>query len=263
MSLLELISQRSTCEASVFSLPDLLVEQAFVRLKADGEDAPELDIGKLNTIIAELLAHELLRDGTHDALRYADLLFQHGLSEQRFLGQVLPAAADALGRAWEEDRLTFADVTHASGQLMEVARAAMAPPTLETMNQAVRPRALLARTPGEDHYIGLILTAQELRRRGWLVRVELTGSQDALKAAYASDSFDVVGFAVSGKGVLPQLSEAAKQARRLNKNGCIVAGGWLADQTPGAVESAGADFAIGRKTGAIEHLMQHVAIGDV
>jgi|GEM_PF-3672756 len=262
MSLLELISQRSTCEASVFSLPNLLAEQAVVRLQS-GAEKPVVDAPNLNLIIAESLANELLRDESADALRYADLLFQHGLSKHRFLTEVLPAAADALGRAWEEDRLTFTDVTHASGQLMEVARATMPPPPLDSMSHPQRQRALLARTPGEDHYIGLILAAQEMRRRGWSVRLELSGDPNVLKTAFSADEFDVIGFTIAGHGALPKLRETIKLARRKTSAENIVVGGWLAEQAPDDVLEAGADMAIGRSAVALEHLIQPVSIGLV
>jgi methanogenic corrinoid protein MtbC1 len=80
-------------------------------------------------------------------------------------------AARRLGRGWEEDSLSFADVTVAISQIFR-------------LNQAFRQRhvplrrgreqlALFATLPGQQHNLGLVLAAEAFRREGWQVDLRL------------------------------------------------------------------------------------------
>lgn len=87
----------------------------------------------------------------------------------RIADDLLSRAARRLGQGWEEDRLSFADVSLAVAQIFR-------------LNQAFRQRhvpirrsggrlALFATLPGQPHNLGLVLAAEAFRGEGWDVEL--------------------------------------------------------------------------------------------
>ena len=239
MSLLELIARRSKVDASHFSLPDLLAEQALARIAMQPRH-------HLNLLISDCLAAELLREGTDNALDYVHRLLDHGISEERLLNGYIAGAADHLGVAWEEDDLSFSQVTHAMGQLLEVSRKIMSAPPSQKILAPNRPRVLLMRTPGEEHVLGMLLAAQDMRRKGWLVRIDLSGEVSGLAATTANIEFDVIGTSAACPGRLHSLHKTFNAARRAQPDAKIVLGGGLVGRDPMVAEVAEADLMVAR-----------------
>lgn len=255
MSILELIARRSSIDPASFSLPDLLAEEAMTHVR---RPAPEAGRSK----ISEVLAAELVREDPKVARRHVQSLLDHGVCEARLFDTYLAGAATALGACWEEDTLNFAQVTHAMGNLMEIARETMSPPPTQARLRPARPRVFLARTPGEDHIFGLILVAQKMRRRGWLVRVDLSGDVAALTAAFQAQRFDIVGFTASGHRCLPALQSSIAVTRRRQGDARVVLGGLMGDGDPDFAARMEADLALGRDTSPVERMISHFELED-
>ncbi|WP_112320691.1 cobalamin B12-binding domain-containing protein [Oceanibium sediminis] len=257
MSLLELIARRSGSDPSGFSLPDVLAEQALSRLQGPDVSTPCRESEQINRIAAVQLANELLGETSQNAVRYAGQLVEHGIGERRLLGSVVAGAADVLGVAWEEDRLNFAQVTEAMGHLMDVARVVMGPPPRGILSRPNALRVLLVRTPGEDHVLGLRLVAQEMRRHGWLVRLDLSGEPAAMAAACTQQRFDIIGFTIAGARRIPALSRSIGAARKMLPDARVVIGGWLVQDDPDLGARLGADLALERNKLPVETLAHH------
>jgi methanogenic corrinoid protein MtbC1 len=84
---------------------------------------------------------------------------------------LLSLAARKLGRGWEDDQLSFADVSVAVAQIFR-------------LNQAFRQRnvplvrgtgklAIFATLPGQPHNLGVVLAAEAFRTQGWKVDLRL------------------------------------------------------------------------------------------
>ncbi len=256
MSLLEMIAERSKIDPAQFSLPDLLAEQALAHVRMRPGH-------RFNRMIAECLAAEVLRESPTKAIHYAQQLLDHGVSEDLLLDGYIAGAADHLGRAWETDRLSFAQVTHGMGQLLEVAHHVMAAPPVSSFMKPDRPRALLARAPKEEHILGLLLTAQKMRHAGWLVRVELSG--DITKLAESSDGqgFDLVGLTASCGERLRGLKRAIAASRRSLPKAKVILGGHMVTAHRDTAELAGADLLLPRGSNALKSIANTFNIGDV
>ena len=252
MSLLELIAERSTIDPAAFSLPDLLAERALAQL-------PDRASGQVNQQIIGFFAAELLREDPAHARRYAETLLDHGVRENVFLEGYAAGAAALLGTAWEDDRLSFAMVTHGLGQLMDVVRDCISAPPAQPFMEIDRPRVLMARAPGEEHVLGLLIVAQDMRRRGWLVRVHLSGDLEALAAATQMQPFDLIGFTASCRDRCRGLRTAIRQIRGFQPNSAITVGGGIGDDE-GLAEDIGADLVVGRQAGSVERLIEHFRI---
>jgi len=252
MSLLELIAERSTIDRAAFSLPDLLAERALAQLPGRNE-------GQVNDQITGFFAAELLRSSPVHARRYAETLLDHGVREDVFLEGYAAGAAALLGEAWADDRLSFAMVTHGMGQLMDVVRDCISPPPAQPFMQMDRPRVLMARAPGEEHVLGLLIVAQDMRRRGWLVRLHLSGDLEALAAATQMQPFDLIGFTASCHERSRGLRTAIRQIRGFQRDSAIAVGGGIGD-ADGLSDEIGADLALGNRENPVERLIEHFQI---
>ncbi|NNU79363.1 cobalamin B12-binding domain-containing protein [Halovulum dunhuangense] len=257
MSLLEIIAKRSRTDAATFSLPELLAGQALARVS-------DTSSPQVSSLISQHFAAETLRDTSDGARRYAELLMDHGVTEQRLLNGYIAGAAEVLGRAWEEDTLSFAQVTHAMGNLTRIAREMMSPPPARVASGPALPRILMARAPGEDHTLGLMLTAQEMRRAGWLVRLDLSGDEASLAAALHAQRFDLVGFSACTWARIPALIHAIKLCRRMQDHASVVVGGWLGHDDPEQMaQRLGADIVLGRQSAPLPILLERFALVPV
>ena len=109
----------------------------------------------------------LLTDELEVAYAYIDSVRVRGVSLSAVYLELLAPAARMLGELWEEDRVSFADVTVALCRLHDVMRnlSASQPPATDTLPQGRR--ALLVPMPGEQHTFGLVMVADFFRRAGW------------------------------------------------------------------------------------------------
>ncbi len=222
------------------SLPDLLAGEALEQL-GGGRD------GRSHGLIVGHLVAELLQADPRRTPDYIEALLDHGISLERLINGYVPAAADLLGEAWCDDRLTFSDVTHASGMLMQIVRDyAPQPPAVIMARGGPPPRVLLVRPRGEEHVLGMTLVARAMRAAGWLVRVELTQDPAALSAALAGQHYDLIGLTASGPACEAAVAEVIGLGRRTQAAARIVVGGhWIVEE-PDAAARLGADAAIGR-----------------
>ncbi|MEO1293016.1 MAG: cobalamin B12-binding domain-containing protein [Pseudomonadota bacterium] len=242
MPLESLIKFREPSAGGSLTLPDLLAREALTQIAPKAVAAIEEDAGGQ---IAGHLAGRLLADTPDGGLQYTELLLANGVPADRLLRTYIPGAADILGKYWVDDRLSFADVTHALGNLMTVARRAI-PVPVDGHVIADQPRILLSRTPREEHVLGLLLLAIDMRRQGWLVRIDLSGDAEVFSALLGTHHFDAVGLTAACPARLGDLAAAIALVRRAQPHAKTMVGGGVADRETHAIADLGADLALGR-----------------
>jgi methanogenic corrinoid protein MtbC1 len=147
---------------------------------------------------------------------------------------LLSLAARRLGRGWEEDSLSFADMSVAISQIFR-------------LNQMFRQRhvplsrpkgrlALFATLPGQHHNLGLVLAAEAFRRHGWEVDLRLDTAPAEIVALAKRLRPNLVGLTTSRETRNAQLAHLIAELRRLPKPMRIMLGGGeaqhLADSLP-------------------------------
>lgn len=134
-----------------------------------------------------------------------------GLSLERIVDDLIPAAMGEIGSRWEAGETTIAQEHFASnlirGRLLGLARG---------WGTGTGPLALLACPPGELHDIGLIAYGLGLRRHGW--RIALLGSdtpietlEDAVKRLRPQAVVLSVSTAARVEAVAPELRALAER----------------------------------------------------
>ncbi len=91
----------------------------------------------------------------------------------------LAEAAGKMGVWWEEDEVSFVDVTFGTGQIYAITRG------LKTLFCAplanlTQPQAFFAAVPGEDHFLGVSMAADLFRKHGWDIEFGCDLDHDAI-----------------------------------------------------------------------------------
>jgi methanogenic corrinoid protein MtbC1 len=159
------------------------------------------------------LARLATQQRLEDAVTMVVQLSREGLSIESLLLGLLAPTARALGEAWLNDELSFADVTVGLGTLHRVLMA-LRPPPRSLPTDA--PLVVLALAPGEQHSLGLAVFSELLKPVGLSVVV----TQDYAEALDLVRQREAValGFSVSSDRWLKPLRKVVGAAKRHSRN---------------------------------------------
>ena len=203
--------------------------------RADGPTLSAADVERFSTIIC---AADL-----DDARRFIADLRTREISIEIIMLDLLAPTARLLGEMWEEDDADFAFVTIALCCLQQVLR------DISGTFQIARPsnreayRALLAPAPGEQHIFSLLMVDEFFRRANWDVWTMPAATEAELVDLLRREHFDMAGLSITCDQWLPQLRALITRMRAAsrNKNLVIMVGGRPFVDSPGLVETLGAD----------------------
>ena len=141
-----------------------------------------------------------------------------GVSIEGIFLDLLAPAARRLGRWWEDDRRSFAEVTIGLWRLHQLLHELS--PAFQA--DAVPPnpdlRALLVTAPGEQHSFGLVMAAEFFRRAGWLVSGGPQLSSDEIQTLVHREPFAIVGISAASDGKLDSVASTIHGIRRASRN---------------------------------------------
>lgn len=160
-------------------------------------------------------------------------------------------AARALGSEWEQDQVTFSEVTLGIGRLQRLMHE-LADATHWSRPQASleRQSALLCAVPGEQHTFGVSMLAEFFRHEGWTVQtglptLDVNGSRERLGHLAGDHGFSIIGLGISSDRNLDSLGRTIEILRRRSRNPdvTIMLGGPLVAEEPDLARRFGADGA--------------------
>jgi len=167
------------------------------RLARGGSRGAAMDGVGLGDASVETFCDALIEPGATAALRFIEARRAEGVTRQGvYLGYIVEAAR-CLGRRWDEDRVSFMEVTIGTGHLYALMRA------LRVEADAGRPAfdgrrcALFATVPGETHGIGITVAADLFREAGWEIDLRTGVDHDALVAHVEATEPHIVGLSLS------------------------------------------------------------------
>jgi methanogenic corrinoid protein MtbC1 len=196
----------------------------------------ELD-DKVDEFVRMTLAHD-----SATVNRFIASLRAEGVKLSRIYLDLLAPAARRLGALWEEDEVTFTDVTIGVCRLHEVLLEFSRCFDANESAHAAGRNALLVPALGEQHTFGLFLVVEFMRRDGWNCWMGTPANLRDFRKLLRAQSFDVVGISVGADRHLPIASEQIAEARRQCQAGtAIVTGGRPFTEDPGLAVSLGAD----------------------
>ena len=203
---------------------------AGVGVRPDAADVTEL--------VRLLLAHDVAV-----ASAYVETVRQRGASLETVCLCLLAPAARDLGLLWEADECDFMQVTVGLCRLHHLLRELSPAFGLESAEPKMERNILLAPLPGDQHTFGITLVAQFLRKAGWQVWSEFSGSTDELLEVVRTHWFAAVGLSVGSETRVDELSRVIQAIRRASRNSSvgILVGGPLLVARPELAVLTGAD----------------------
>lgn len=173
------------------------------------------------------------------AIVYDAMRARH-LSTRVIAERYVPEAARLLGRHWEEDRISFLDVTLCTGRLFDVLRHI---DMSSVEGRSDNASAVLVLVPeAEQHTLGAVVVAGSLRRAGFSVCLRIAPDVQELKHLVTATPFEMALVSVS---CMPGLTGSATMIKALRLVSCgnlrIIAGGPIPVDDETVLDISGAD----------------------
>jgi methanogenic corrinoid protein MtbC1 len=160
-----------------------------------------------------------------------------------YLGYVA-GAARRLGEMWDEDEISFMQVTLASGKLYRIIRAlrhVVAPVIIENRDEWP---AMFALVPGETHSLGIEMATDLFRREGWDVDLMLGLDHDTLVDKSDRRSYRAIVLVAHSDRMVEPLTRLVLALRISHPLAQVLVAGHILDHQPDISTLVGADAVI-------------------
>lgn len=166
------------------------------QLASTRADQPGFDVPDISDESIDAFCDALIKPDAKAALEFIEARRAEGVTRQSVYLGYIAAAARRLGEGWDENRLSFVDVTYGTGHLYAIMRALRAERSACAPMDA-RKHALFATVPGEDHGIGVTMAAELFRDQGWEIDLKTDTDHDGLLAHVDATRPNIVGLSLS------------------------------------------------------------------
>lgn len=212
---------------------------SLVAAARDRDGADLLDEGLLDSFVAAALSPDDQRIG-----KALTTMRRLRVSDQVLVDGYIPAAARRMGQCWVEDTLGFAAVSMGCARLQtmlhHVGRDVMADQTPVLAGEGVGVTVLFVVPAREQHTLGAMVAAHQLRRRGASVCLRFVPSVPELDHLARARDFDVAMISVAGDEHLDEAAGLVRGLRAISR-APIVAGGAARENEVEKLLSLGAD----------------------
>lgn len=222
------LQRRVLPEASVQLLADEVVRRLAAQHHEDGVAGLLPGSPSVEQFHAALVssdpdaAFRLIRQERHEGMPL----------EAVYLG-TLASACRHLGMMWDDDRISFLQLTVAAGRIFEIMRWLRRQIPQPSGVDVLTRHALFATVPGEQHSMGITMSADLFRNRGWEIEL-LTGlDHDDLIAAMSGRHYRIIGLSASNAGMVVPLTRMIVALRITHPEAKILVSGPIVDEVPG------------------------------
>lgn len=162
-----------------------LAGQVIAMLRGRDGRMTQQDEGRLARLADRLIAAALAPES--DALPAVLAAFRReGVDGDAVCDLVMPLAARELGRAWEDDRLSFIDVSLGMVRMQRLLRDVLADPA----QPGNGPSVLFILPEGEQHTLGALVAVRQLRRLGLPTMLSVGEKQRTIAEIVRTRRFD-------------------------------------------------------------------------
>jgi methanogenic corrinoid protein MtbC1 len=199
---------------------ELLAREVIRRLSEEAELA---SIQSPNNAQITNLCDALICEDDHAGADFIQDAQDEGATFRSLYLNYLAPAAHMLGKWWEEDRVSFVDVTLGTSRMYAIMRAlrAQLPQAALISNK----EAVFASVPGEEHLVGLRMAADLFRKDGWDIQLLVGRTHDELVAEITASEVVIIGLTASSDRILEALSKLVIALRINNPSVTIFVGG--------------------------------------
>lgn len=155
----------------------------------------------------------------------------------------IPEVARRLGKGWEDDCVSFAEVTMGVARLQAILREVSAIWVADEGGEGVQSTMLLVLPSGEQHTLGALVVASWLRRHGVSVCLRIAPSASDLGQLLATRDFDGAMISIACDDKIEMCARLVKTLKDAGGNGLRVAvGGAITEWGADALKVTGADI---------------------
>lgn len=184
-----------------------------------------------------------------DALTaFVDAMRQDGVSNDGIYADLLAPAARLLVDLWQDDEVSYTEVTIGLGRLQRLVRSLDTSTPYNGVSDPLSRSALFAPCPGEQQTFGFFMIEELFRWSGWRTWIETSATRDELVANVRCHWFDMLCLCVSRSDTFEDVGATIKAVRRAsrNKDIFVLVNGRPFIERPDTVTAVGADaFASG------------------
>ncbi len=155
-------------------------------------DVPDISEGSIDAFCDALIDPE-----PNAALQFIEDRRSEGITREGVYLGYITGGARCLGERWEQDRLSFLQVTCGTGHLYALMRALRSEVSFPHRKFDNRRVALFATVPGEDHGIGITVAADLFREAGWEIDLETGTDHEELIAHVEQTQPHIIGLSLS------------------------------------------------------------------
>ena len=226
----------------------MIESEIIPRLMLAHSSLEEVAIAKPVTSVGprtlDAFARMTISSEAHALSAYVEALIQGGLSLEEVYVDLLIPTARRLGDDWNEDYISFTDVTVGLSRLQQVVRTlGHTIPTRDADGDA--PSAYFVPAPNEQHAFGLVILEDYFRRAGWRTWLDTAATCEEAVRTVGHDWFDVFGLSATADTPAAVIGSTIAQVRRASANPklFVMVGGRLFIEHPALVAAVGADAA--------------------
>lgn len=215
-----------------------LAKEVLRRLSERGAD---VDHAAPSDMQINVLCDALLSDDDNAGARMIEAARTDGASLEEVYLKYLARAAEVLGMRWDDDLVSFTEVTLGTSRMYGIMCALRR--QLRVMPQIAKKSAVFIGVPDETHTLGVQMATDLFRRDGWDIDLLVGRSQDEIIARVARSDFSIVGISASGDHSLKALSKLVVALRLSKPEAYIFLSGSVLDEAAAEVELLGLDGA--------------------
>lgn len=194
-------------------------------------------------------------------------LLATGETVETVLLEVIQPVARSLGRCWDEDELSFAEVTLAAGLLQRLMTLMIEghprpselgrDPAIDPVHQ---PTALFCAMPGCQHRLGLRMVGAIFARAGWHARIAEDQSEAGLLEHLLEMQPALLGLSIGSEMELQRAASFILRAREVSVhfNPVVMVGGAATARFPSRAAALGADFVSGDGDDALDRASRYL-----
>lgn len=176
-----------------------------------------------------------------------------GLSPDDLYHGLVAGAVKVIGSAWANDEIVLTDVVRASTRVWGIMRD-LREAFVRVTDQVPGQSAVFALCPDECHTIGLTMTADDLRRRGWNIELLVGYDRDSLVERLEAMAPATVALAGTMTDLALPLARTVVALRAQLPSVWVMIGGDITRTVPDLLAATGAD-ALANSADEAEELM--------
>jgi methanogenic corrinoid protein MtbC1 len=189
------------------------------------------------------------------------VLKTHGAPIDYIVLDLIPAIARKLGKQWEDDSLSFADVSIGVNRLERVIHKLDYLFQANQLDRQQNKAIFITGFPGSQHSLGALIFANFLIYSGWQVHRPNQVNIDSIVYGVSSKDLQAIAISVSTSEQLEELPSLIDLLRQKSKNPNIVVliGGPLYNKLPDAFDHIQAEVKAFSPEESVQKLEQHLS----